>query len=221
MKTLFCWAFILTTTLVADAQGSMEAMSNFSLTNAVYSAIGSSVNRSLGWTFQPTVDLEVTALGAFDYILSGSQQIQVGLWDASGVLLASEIINAASTPNNQSLYQSIPPAWLAANQTYFLAAYLMNSPAGAFQFYAVGPDVDEPGGQATMSPEIQLGSIAYTPDAGFAFPSITEGSGGDAVIAPNFQFQAVPEPSTFCLLGGGLAGWLFIRRKIKSPAAGA
>lgn len=221
MKTLFCWAFILTTALTATAQGSMEAMSNFSLTNgSVYSAIGSSVNRSLGWTFQPTSDLEVTALGAFDYILSGSQQIQVGLWDASGVLLASEIINASSTPNNQSLYQSIPSALLIANQTYYLAAYLMNSPAGSFSFYVVGPDVTEPNGYATVSPEIQIGSIAYTSDAGFTFPSATEGSAGDAVVGPNFQFQTVPEPSTFCLLGSGIAGWLLMRRKVKSPATG-
>lgn len=221
MKVLLCWAFVLTATLTVAAQGSMEAMLNFSLTNgATYSAISSSVNRSLGWTFQPTVNLEVTALGAFDYILSGSEQIQVGLWNASGVLLASEIINASSTPNNQSLYQSITPALLTANQTYYLAAYLINSPAGSFQFYVTGPDVTDPNGYATMSPEIQLGSAAYTPSAGFAFPSTTEGSGGDAVVAPNFQFQAVPEPSTICPLGIGMAGWLVLRRKVKSPATG-
>ena len=95
----------------------------------------------------------------------------------------------------------------------------MNSPAGSFSFYVVGKDVTEPNGYATMSPEIQLGTVAYTPAAGFAFPSTTEGSAGNAVVAPNFQFQAVPEPSTYGLFGAGTAvGWL-VRRKIKSPAA--
>lgn len=219
MKALLCWIFVLTAALKVAAQGYMEAMSNFNLENdTVYSAISSSVNRSLGWTFQPTVGVEVTALGAFNYILSGSEQIQVGLWDANGALLASEIINTSSTSNNQSLYKSITPTLLTADQTYYLAAYLLNSPSLSFQFYVVGPDVDEPNGYATMSPDIQLGSIAYTPDAGFAFPSTTEGSGGDAVVGPNFQFQAVPEPSIYCLLGSGITYWLLMRRKIKSPA---
>ena len=201
----------------------MEAMLNYDGANSsggvFYGSITSVINRSLGWTFQPLTDIDVTALGAFDYVVPGTGVLDVGLWDSTGTLLASGTISATSTSINQSLYQSITPVMLTAGQTYYLAAY---SPSGSFSFYVVGPDNGPNGGNATMSPEIQLGAAAYTPDAGFAFPSTTEGSSGDAVIAPNFQFEVVPEPSTFCLLGGGLIILMAMRRRqIKSPATGA
>jgi Domain of unknown function (DUF4082)/PEP-CTERM motif len=222
MKTLFCLAPVLAATLTAVAQGSLEAMLNYvgttsSGNNPIYSPIYSSANRSLGWTFQPLANMDVTALGSFNYILPGAGGIQVGLWDSSGALLASETITASSSLEDQTLYESITPVMLTANQTYFLAAY---SPAGAFPFYVVGPDTDQKG-YATMSPEIQLGIAAYSPNAGFGFPSTTVGSPGDAVIAPNFQFQTVPEPSVLWLFGGGLMLFLITRRQnFKSPATG-
>lgn len=216
---LLCLLSIPVTVFTVSAQGSVAAMLNYtgaSPTNGspIYSPITSSVNRSLGWTFQPLADINVTALGTFDYIVSGAGGWQVGLWRADGTLLASETITASSAAVNQSLYQSITPVLLTAGQTYYVAVY---SPSGPFPFYVVGPNAD-PNGYATMSPEIQLGIIAYSPNAGFAFPSTTAGLPGDAIIAPNFQFQAVPEPSTLCLLGGTII-LPFLRRRIKSPAA--
>ena len=103
-----------------------------------------------------------------------------------------------------------------AGQTYYLSAY---SPSQTVYFYFVGPDSDA-GGYAIMSPEIQLSGLAYNTNNAFAFPSTTEGSPGDAVVMPNFQFEAVPEPSTLGLLGGGIIAFLTMRKKIKSPAAG-
>jgi hypothetical protein len=222
MKTLFCLLSVLIVTLTTPAaQPSVEAMLNFDDTSpsgggVFLGPITSVINRSLGWTFQPQTDIDVTALGAFDYIVPATGVLDVGLWDASGTLLASGTVSAASTSINQSLYQSITPVMLTAGQTYYLAAY---SPAESFPFYVVGPDANPSDGNATMSPEIQLGAAAYTPDAGFAFPSTTEGSSGDAIIAPNFQFEAVPEPSIFCLLGSGTIILMAVRRRqIKSPA---
>jgi hypothetical protein len=219
MKTFFCLLTVLVATFAAAAQNSVEAMLNFdgpSLSGGVFlGKISSSVNRSFGWTFQPLTDIDVTALGAFDYIVPANGVLEVGLWDANGTLLASGTVSAASTSVNQSLYDSITPVMLTAGQTYYLAAYS----AASLQFYDAGPDANPSYGNVTMSPEIQLGVIAYTPDAGFAFPSTTEGSQDDAIIAPNFKFEAVPEPSTFYLLGGGLIILLAMwRRQIKSSA---
>ncbi len=98
---------------------------------------------------------------------------------------------------------------LTAGQTYYLGAY---SPSQTVYFYVVGPDSDTHG-YAVMSPEIQLGVLAFNTNSVFAFPSSTEGQPGDAVVMPNFQFQPVPEPSTVCLLGGGVIGLLAMRRK--------
>jgi hypothetical protein len=220
MKTLFCLLSVLVVILAAPAQASVEAMLNFdgpsSSGGVAFGPISSSVNRSFGWTFQPLTDIDVTALGAFDYIVPATGVVDVGLWDATGTLLASGTVSAASTSVNQSLYESITPVMLTAGQTYYLAAYS----AASFQFYDAGPDANPSYGNVTMSPEIQLGVIAYTPNAGFAFPSTTEGSHDDAIIAPNFQFDVVPEPSTVCLLGGGSIILLTMRRRrIRSPAA--
>lgn len=55
----------------------------------------------VGWTFQPTAAIDVTALGAFDYIVPGTG-LEVGLWDASGDLLASEAITSADTSVDQN-----------------------------------------------------------------------------------------------------------------------
>jgi hypothetical protein len=214
MKIFYCLLCLLAASK-AFGQGSSEAMLSYTGNSSdggpVYSPIFSSVNRSFGWTFQPLTNINVTALGAFDYIVPDTGGIQVGLWDSDGALLVSATITASSVLEDQTQYQSIAPMPLTSGHTYYLAAY-SSTP---FSFYVVGPDA-EPGGQATMSPEIQLGFAAYTPDAGFAFPSVTVGSPGDAVIAPNFQFQVVPEPSTFCLLGGG-ATILLIWWRVKSP----
>ena len=230
MKTFFCLASILVSVLMARAQGSLEAMQGYVSASgnlsAVYSAISTGTPMTLGWTFQPQADINVTALGAFNDVLHGSGNLEIGLWNSTGDLLTSSMV-ALTGMSSDSVYQSITPTMLTAGQTYYLGAY---SPSQTIYFYVVGPDSDTHG-YAIMSPELQLGGLAYNTSSVFAFPSSTEGQPGDAVIMPNFQFQAVPEPSTFCLLGGGAIISLALRNQIlkhthstnkpKSPAAGA
>ena len=104
--------------------------------------------------------------------------------------------------------RSITPLLLLAGQTYYAAAY---SASGVLNAVVVTPD-STPNGYATMSPEIQLGKIAYGSEAAFSFPGTTEGNAGYAIIAPNFEFQVVPEPGLSALLALGMAGWLVTRR---------
>jgi hypothetical protein len=41
------------------------------------------------------------------------------------------------------------------------------------------------------------------------FPATLDGVGGDAIIAPNFEYEVVPEPAAVDLLGvGSLVGLL-------------
>ena len=200
---------ILAVALTARAQGSLEAMQGYVNPSAdIYSAISAGFPVTLGWTFQPQTDINVMALGAFDDVLYNSGNLEIGIWNSSGDLLTSSLVALTGT-SSDSVYQSVTPVMLTAGQTYYLGAY---SPSQTVYFYVVGPDSDTHG-YAIMSPEIQLGGLAFNTNSVFAFPSSTEGQPGDAVVMPNFQFQVVPEPSTVCLLGGGAMVLLTMRRK--------
>ena len=176
--------------------------------SSVYSAIGANFPITLGWTFQPQTDIKVTALGAFSYVLQNPGNLEIGLWDSGGNLLASNAVSITGT-SAATVYSSIATLMLMAGQTYYLSAY---SPSQTVYFYVVGPD-SHTHGYAVMSPEIKLGGLAFNTNSVFAFHSSTEGQPSDAVVMPNFQFQAVPEPSTVCLLVGGAMVLLAMRRK--------
>ena len=218
MKILFSLCSLLVTILTAGAQGSVEAMLGYSYPASNYlSSIGSSAGPTVGWTFEPTTDIDVTALGAFGYAVQGSGNMEVGLWNASGTLLASNTV-AVTGSSGDTVYSSITPLLLLAGQTYYLGARSPNT----IYFYLVGPGTDG-GGSAMMSPEIQLGMVASNANGFFAFPGTIEGQSGDAVVAPNFLYQAVPEPSMAGLLESGVAVALVTirQRRIKSPATDA
>ena len=215
MKTIFCSTLIFIAVLTARAQGSIEAMQGYvNPTADIFSPIMAGHPMTLGWMFQPQTDISVTALGAFNDALHGSGNMEIGLWNSSGDLLISSLVALTGTSTN-SVYQSITPTMLTAGQTYYLGAYSSSQ----VYFYVVGPDSDTHG-YAIMSPEIQLGGLAYNTNTAFAFPSSALGQPGDAVVMPNFQFEAVPEPSIFSLLGGGIIAFLTMWKKVKSPAAG-
>lgn len=198
---------------MSRAQSLLEAMQGYvNPTTDIFSAIATGHPMTLGWTFQPQTDINVTALGAFDDVLHGSGNMEIGLWNSSGDLLISSLVALTGTSTN-SVYQSISPTMLTAGQTYYLGAYSSSE----VYFYFVGPDSDT-GGYALMSPEIQLDGPAYNTNSAFAFPSTTEGQPGDAIVIPNFQFEIVPEPSTFCLLGGGTIVLLALRKRFSMLA---
>lgn len=197
MKTFLC-LLALAAAWTARAQSDLEAMTGYvGTTSDSFTPIYSEQAGPVGWTFQPLTDISVTALGAWAYVVPGHGGLEVGLWNAGGALLASNTITAGSLPVNQSLYALITPVMLAAGQTYYLGAF---SPAGSFQSITVDPN-NPPNGYATMSLDIQLGNVAYAQNSGFAFPSITENLPGSAIVAPNFEFQPVPEP--FSLFSAG------------------
>ena len=198
---------VLVTTLAARAQ--TEAMPGYALiNNPNLTPVYSSIFGPVGWTFQPTMDISVTALGTFNTL---PLNLEVGLWNASGALLASSTITASATPVNQSLYESIAPVTLDADQTYYIAAF---SPSGAFQALALSPNFAPPDGIAVTSPDIQLGTIATENNGIFQFPDNTTGAPPDsAIIAANFEFTPVPEPATFNLLGIGSLAFFARRRR--------
>ncbi len=205
IKALFS-LLILAVALTARAQ--MEAMPGYVVqTDPSFTPVYSLINGPVGWTFQPNINISVTALGVFAGL---PNNLEVGLWNSSGTLLASSTITAGATPFNQSLYESITPVTLDASQVYYIAAF---SASGPFQALVLSPNLAPPDGNAIMSPDIQLGTVASANNGIFQFPGVIEYVPDSAIIAPNFEFTAVPEPSTFGLFGLGSLAFLARQRR--------
>ena len=193
------------TSLAGEAQTS-EALLDYSPS---FSVLG--YGWTAGWSFQPATNISLTALGAFQYVVSYSGDIQVGLWDAGGGLLASNTITASSRLLNQSLYEPIAPVSLSADQTYYLGAYSTNWMSAYVSISNYPPD-----SFITIAPEIQLGAEGAATGFGCpATPMMPGNSPGSAFIAPNFEFEVtpVPEPTTLFLLGGGALVFTATRRR--------
>jgi hypothetical protein len=204
MKTFIC-LLTLATALTANAQNT-EAYQNFIPGGYPNNIVGYTA-RTVGWSFQPLTDVSVTALGSFDFVVTGQGPIAVGLWSADGTLLASNTITSDSTLVNECRYEAIPAVQLSLNQTYIVGAHVISGDTMVFY-------VDDPNnGTVIMAPEIQLGTAATSSTAGFNFPDSIEIPSGYVFLAPNFEFQPVPEPATFWLVGAGSLALLATRRR--------
>jgi hypothetical protein len=167
-------------------------------------------NGIAGWSFQPTTAISVTSLGVFDDVITGQSPLTVGLWTQTGSLLASATVTSSDPLVNQTVYQSITPVTLTAGVTYLLGAYSLD---GSVYIPVVNP----PGGSVMTSPEIQLGAAIWSTNGISTFPDTTVGPPGSAILAPNFEFSDVPEPSVeaFSAVGGAILVWQGVRRTQK------
>jgi hypothetical protein len=196
----------------AYGQGTFEAVEDYDPDNQTPALWDGTV----GAAFGVTNDITVTALGCFDYLLGpGQGAVEVGLWNSTGALLASNTITASSTLFNQSRYQAVTPVFLVPGQTYHLGAFPTNGTWSGL--YIEAPSV---GGSVVTAPEIVLGNSAQVA-GGFASPIEVTNTPGAYYLAPNFEFQnSTPEPSPGLLLT--LAGLLFLtckKRRSRAPNA--
>ena len=119
MKFLLSLA-ALSVTCAALAQGTSEAILGYA------DSISGYADTTVGWTFQTTNAFTVTDLGCFAKVFTDNPTItsvQVGLWDDSGALLASNSITAASMLFNQTRYQPLAPTRFDPG-TYHLGVYI-------------------------------------------------------------------------------------------------
>jgi hypothetical protein len=190
----------------ASGQGTFEAVANYANTSPAF------FDGTAGGTFEVKNYETVTALGAFDYLFGQNQgNIQVGLWDSSGNLLASSIIAPTNSLVNQTRYQSITPVFLDPNHLYHLGAY---SPNGTIYLDIAAPAL---GGVVSTASQIALGDSAATA-GGFTSPADVAGTPGALYLGANFEFQdRVPEPSAGLLIG--MAGCLFAAGRRWRPRA--
>src|ERR1039458_9531092 len=173
----------LTVTGSALAQGISEAVLGYDADGLIGYA-----EATAGWTFQSTNGSAVTWLGCFANVFENNPQVtsvQVGLWDDSGLLLASNSITPTSILFDQTYYEPIIPVWLSSGQVYHLGVY---NPGGGLSSDVADPTV---GGSVAASPGIQVDGIAFATN-GFSYPSAVTNTVGSIFAGPNFRFQSQP-----------------------------
>ena len=191
--------FCIPMTAAAQALQSFSGGSLF----ATYQADGDTV----GWRFSVDRSIIVTHLGFWDGEQDMTLDHPVGIWDAAGTLLGSNIVSPGSPLTGQFRYEEVGPIVLPAG-TYNLGAF----------YSASNPTTDGYMTGATnivMAPGFTMLNTLRDPDGaqtGLVFPSVTSAAGGR--FGPNILFTEVPEPTTAAAVFG-LGALAALRRRVR------
>ena len=165
---------------------------------------------TLGYSFSLSGPVTVNALGAWDDGFGNSHQ--VGIWNSSGVLLASTTVLGTDTLLGGFRWDTIADLALGAGQ------------------YTIGAQVDEGGASynfpagatgLTSIPQFTWITDEQLSGAGLNLPTTSTGGGygANGILSANFSVTSsvsVPEPLTLSLFGTGLAAAALRRRKKKA-----
>jgi hypothetical protein len=165
-----------------------------------------------GWEFTTSQDISVYSFGAFDNNSDGLlADIDVGLWDNSGTLLATSTISNGTSNTLLAGYRwndLTSEVDLFAGSTYRIAAFLTLDDAIFI------------GSGHTFNPIIShTGNAVYNlGGTGLSYPSNTSSSNQVKYLNASFQFTTVqvPEPSTLAIFGLALMGLASRRFKKQS-----
>ena len=177
---------------------------------------------SLGWSFNVLNPFTVSQLGFYDDLTNGlTESHEVGLWDPFGSLIASATVPAGTGSTLMGFFRmvNIAPITLAVGSDYRIAATTGGenytySPLN-FSTYA---DL-----QFVRSQYIRSSTLRYptNSDAGIAYFGANLGIGEVATlqeIPDEILTSTVPEPMSVLLVGTGLLGVAFVRRKKRGEA---
>lgn len=202
----FVWLVVCLVAISADASAAPVPAINFT-SFTTYSGDGP---WTLGFQFSTNGAIDVSQLGAFDLNQDGFVvNHNVGLWDASGNLLASTTVTSTDPLNGLFRYANISPVLLNAGQNYYVGA---DGYGGSFDTYALTAS------DLTTASEINYIHSAFNQGVSLAFPSSSDVNNASGYYGANFTFgsAAVPEPPSLALIGLGLAGIGFLRKKKKT-----
>ena len=169
------------------------------------SGSASSASQAIGYTFTLSSPQSLDSLGLYDTGLSVTTQ-EVGIWNASGTLLASADVDVTAAGTGSFVYSTAITdsmgftGTLSASTDYTIGTY-----GSAGLLY----DSSAP----TTSSAISLVYGNYSAASG-AFEDPTSGS-GTYYVGPNFTYgtATTPEPSTWALVLGGLGLLAFVVRR--------
>lgn len=164
--------------------------------------IGANQSATAGWSFRVGAEaVEVRALGMYDASNGLQDSHRIGLWNASGVLLAQATLpsGTASLRIGNYRYVAITPVTLAPGQTYAVGAYFgpvadqCGTACGDVMLYA-GHEVYDP--RITFGQSRQTLSIAGA--GSLAYPNVFAGI-DEGFFGPNFLLSAdlTPDPFAF------------------------
>ena len=156
--------------------------------------------KTTGWTFALLSTMRVDGLGVWDSGADGlTRDIDVGLWNAAGSLLASTTVTAASTqvasanPTGAWLMQAIPAVTLAAGNYVIGFVYVTDT-----NLVLSNPSV-------TTDPALSFTgqSLRNNAVSGLQFPDTVLSVG--PYFGATLQISPVAEPSSIAMLASGLA----------------
>lgn len=201
MKMKFTLLALLLTNLgvaYADVLGPLNPL----IQNLTPNIIATDSPWVLSEEFTANNTVQVTALGFFDNNSANTTSHEVGLYDASGNLLASANIAAGENYQNYFDWTSIAAVTLTAGKSYVIAG-VSNSDGYEYK------------GSYTVNPDYTLTGYQYLQSGTLSDPSLGGtgyGDDGFAYFGPNLA-TSVPEPETYTLFALGLLGLAYARRK--------